>query len=127
MTFLAVGDTPKCANGQPTPDSFVTIHRVVPKEVVVDDLALSVTRELFTGPWPHEGDAAGAFPPGSRVESVSVANGVATVTVNPDSFARAGDCDFAAAAIRQTLTALPGVDSVLIRKAESQAAASPDV
>ena len=127
LTFVALGDTPKCDGDTPTADSFTTIDRVVPDEAVIDDLALTVVRELVTGHWAHEADGDGPFPSGTRVERVSVAGGVATVELNklpPDGPL----CEYAPAALRQTLLRLDGITDVRLREAPPQELPSePDV
>lgn len=127
LKFLAPGDTPKCDDGAMTEDSFVTIDRVVRDEVVVDDLVLSVVRELVTGHWAHEGDAADLFGPGTRVERVSVADGKASIELNqlPDRT----PCDFVGEALGQTLVGLErGITDFELREAPPQEVPSePDV
>ena len=127
LKFLAPGDTPKCEGGAMTEDSFVTIDRVVPDEAVVDDLVLSVVREMATGHWAHEGDAADLFGPGTRVERVSVADGKATIELNrlPDRM----PCDFVGEALGQTLVGLErGITDFELRHAPPQEIPSePDV
>jgi hypothetical protein len=126
LRFLAPGDTPKCDGDAPTSDSFVSIQRVIPSEPVIDDLALSVVRELATGHWAHEADGAAVFPPLTRVERVSVANGVATVELNQVPVA-VHSCDTALPALRQTLTGLDSITDVVLRQVEPQAPSEPDV
>ncbi len=126
LSFLAPGDTPKCEDGRPTPDSFTTVDRVVPAEAVVDDLALSVVRELATGHWAHEGDGDPALPAATRVERVSVTNGVAIVELN--RLTRFGGCGFAREALRQTLLRLDGITDVELREnAPQEVPSEPDV
>jgi hypothetical protein len=81
-----------------------------------------------TGPAIHDPDASRMFPVGSRVESVSVAGGVATVHVNRvvmTSFTR--ECDFNKLALTRTLTALPDVTDVVVRQAPAETPGEPDV
>lgn len=126
LRFLALGDTPKCDGDVPAPESFVSIDRVVPSEPVIDDLALSVVRELLTGVFAFEGDGAGTFAGGTRVSRVSVADGTATVELNRLT-RRLGTCDFALTALRQTLTTLEGITDVEVREAPAQEPIEPDV
>ena len=126
LSFLAPGDTPKCEDGEPTPDSFTTIDRIVGAEAVVDDLALSVVRELATGHWAHESDGDAPLPAATRVERVSVTNGVAIVELN--RLTRFGGCGFAREALRQSLLRLDGITDVELREAAPQEVPSePDV
>lgn len=117
LHFLALGDTPGCeADGGVTSGSFAPLRRVVPRETTTGDLVLSVVRELFTGPWPDEGDAAGAFPAGSRVLDVRVEEGLALLTVTPGTFGATNSCGIALAraALERTVLAVPGIDDVKI-------------
>jgi hypothetical protein len=126
LSFLAPGDTPRCNGGAIAEGSFTTIERVVPREVVVDDLALSVVREVVTGHWAHEGDGDNLFPNGTRVERVSVdGDGVATVELNrlPDQ----DPCEFAGEALGQTLLRLDGITNMQLREAAPQTPSEPDV
>ena len=126
VRFLALGDTPKCHGDAPAPESFVSIERLVPREVVIDDLALSVVREVLTGVFAFEGDGAGTFAGGTRVTRLSIDDGVATVELNRLT-RPLGTCDFALTALRQTLTSLDGITDVEVRKAPAQEPIEPDV
>lgn len=117
LHFLALGDTPSCdAGGDVTAESFAPLRRMVPQESTTKDLVLSVVRELFTGPWSDEGDAAGAFPAGSRVLDVRVDRGLAHVTVSSETFRAGSSCGVALsrAALERTVLAVPGIDDVKI-------------
>ena len=128
LQFLKPGVTPRCEGDPPSSDSFVEVDRLVPTEAVVDDLALSVTRELFTGPWAHEGDAVRAFPPGSRVVSVHVDElNAAEVMLNDIALPPRPRCDYALWTLQETLMSLPGIEDVgAVRQPPSQTS-GPDV
>jgi hypothetical protein len=125
LRFLELGDTPRCDGQTPAPESFVSVERLVPTEPVIDDLALSVTRELITGVFSHEGDGTGVFSSGARVTRVSVTDGIATVELNRVD-PPLDRCDFAREALRQTLTRLSGITGVELRQATAQASIEPD-
>jgi hypothetical protein len=125
--FLAPGDTPRCDGEQPASQSFAAVERAVPEEVVAEDQALSLARELVTGHWAHEADGDSVFANGTRVQRVTVAGGVATVELSVMPSAEGG-CDFATEAMRRTLTAIEGIDDARLRQAPAQDVPSePDV
>lgn len=105
MHFLELGDTPKCEDGAPTPHSFTTAVRQLPKEAVLVDFVWSAVRELVTGHWAHEPDGAGPFPPGSRVRDVTLSGDKVTVILQ--GYRSDIDCDFASVALRDTIRSIP--------------------
>jgi hypothetical protein len=108
MHFLALGDTPKCPDGTPTPDSFTTAVRQLPKEAVLQDFVWSVTRETVTGHWAHEPDGAGPFPPGVRVKDVTVSG--QNVKVILEGYRSDTGCDYAFVALRDTIRSIPELE-----------------
>lgn len=67
------------------------------------------------------------FPGGTRVERVSVANGVASVELNRVPTHSSDSCGFEAEALRQTLTSLDGITDAVLREAAAQTPSEPDV
>lgn len=118
LHFFLAGSTNDCSSDD---IGLLPIERLVPNEPVVDDLALSVVRELFTGPWSHERGVASAFPAGARVLSVRVADGIAHVEVN-----EAADNGCGEEVIRPSLDSL-GIEGVRINRAPSGSPPEPDV
>jgi hypothetical protein len=111
FSFIALGDTPRCdADGQPTPDSFVSVTRDVP-DATGADLVLTVVREILTGPWADEDDGASPFPSGTRVESVDVEGDDVHVNLTNTDYRPSAACDHSNVALTRTLRTLPGFEN----------------
>jgi hypothetical protein len=107
----------------PTSDCTTTqaFARTLPRAVGVAQL---LAHALVAGPTPAEkqAGAASVFPPGSRVQSVSMRDGVVTVDFNERLQNVGGACAASAirAAVSSTLTRLPGVRRVVITAGGSE-------
>jgi hypothetical protein len=123
LHFLPVGRAPECSSDNV---SFVAVERRLPSEAVVDDLALGVVRELFSGPWNHEGASTPVFPAASRVNVIGVSDGVALVGVNGFAY-RATECSYVMDALRASLATLPGIDDVRVTRTQPDPSPEPDV
>lgn len=126
LRFAAPGP-PDCAVSDGT-RPLVSVEREIPQRVVPSDLALEVVRELFTGPWKHEGVASSSFPPGSRVESFQV-NDEPRVVLNSTAYAAAtrnhGGCSLKA--LTETLDAIDGIGEVSVVEGAPMTSIEPDV
>jgi len=77
------------------------------------DLPRAALDALLAGP-PSGSGLSSPFPPGARVRSFRVENGVASVDLSPE-FLKADNAELARVAIVDTLTALPEIASVALR------------